>query len=132
MLRNMDNRRENYRHSFSGSEALPAECEMGGKTMRGAILDLSIGGMKLRIEQSVGLILPGQTLRVRFKLPTDTPVAVEGVVVHGPHADNPTMGIRFLSLADKSENDERNKVIWAFLLSEQWKLRRRGLAQLHG
>jgi c-di-GMP-binding flagellar brake protein YcgR len=121
----MDNRRRYYRHSFIGPPLLQATLSSAGgpESRRGEIVNLSVGGMALRLEDQTFLASASQWT-IGVCLNRDTPLLLQATLVHQATDNNPSYGFQFHSLAETHANEEREKVIWSFLLDEQRKARR--------
>jgi hypothetical protein len=123
----MENRRRDYRHHFPHPSGLRAELASDGPSpvrLTADIVDLSIGGAALQIdEQTVG---PAASRRwtVQLSLPTQAALSMSATCAH-QRANGPTCGFQFLPLADPLAQDDRERIIWRFLLEEQRKARRR-------
>jgi hypothetical protein len=141
-LSSMENRRADFRYLFPVKTSLAAECALPDGMLRGTIVDLSVGGMRVRLDPApeqpdgagpsgglkthaggaagIDAALAGQTVEVRFSLGEQT-LAIKANVVH---VARPHLGLRFLPLVDSTANAARERVLWAYLLEEQPRERR--------
>jgi len=127
----MENRRRDYRYHFPHPSGLRAQLALAGaKPVRlvGEIVDLSIGGALLRIDEQAADLTSRSRWIVQFSLPAQEPLSLSATFVHGETAGTPVCGFEFPPLADVAAQEHRDRVIWRFLLDEQRKLRRERLA----
>ena len=130
----MENRRQTYRHTFGESDRVSVEITPsdGKTTLRGELVDLSIEGMKIRLEAKVTLEL-GVELTIRLnqrRIPSiHLPLSLVGQVKHvedrGQHVH---LGIQFLQQASPTANDPRESKLSHFLAEEQRRFLRLRLA----
>ena len=121
----MENRRQTYRHAFVESEQAYVEFTAfdGKDTLRGELIDLSIEGMKIRLEAimalGIGVELTIRLIRRRTP-PAYLPLSLVGQVMHiedqGKHV---CLGIHFLEQASPTVNDQRESKLSHFLAEEQ-------------
>jgi len=127
----MDNRRNDYRHAFPTLPPFHAECEILSDKIVGEIVDLSVTGVKLRAAEWPPHAGAGQALRIHLCL-AGVPLTMDAVLIHGPHERNAVIGIYFLPMESTAENEAREKILWSYLLHEQWKSRKLELARKYG
>ena len=124
----MDNRRQDYRHVFEPHQHRTAALTShAAKSVRGEIVDLSVGGMRLRMTERTVPLRPRERIRVQFSLDGDQPLSVDAEVVYATADAEAHCGMHFLRLADAQANDARERKLWGFLLEEQLRARRRQL-----
>jgi len=119
----MENRRIDYRHTFEEPERLPVSLHVGAAELHGEVLDLSVAGMAVRLDEPAA-IRPRDRLHVDLSLAGDQKVALPAVVVHGQQAPTPHLGLRFLPAADLQASDARDRLLWRFLVAQQQRERR--------
>jgi hypothetical protein len=122
------NRRANYRHRFSRRERIPVEVKLVGMPLPlvGETVDLSIGGIQVWFADQ------GLSLRVAdpILVTPEVPGAGSVLTLHGEvvycHSQRKgyCSGIQFLSSVDPAVQENREKLIWRFLLDEQRRARR--------
>ncbi|HTU23710.1 MAG TPA: PilZ domain-containing protein [Gemmataceae bacterium] len=123
----MENRRQTYRHSFEPDQVLRAELYRPGQraVLACDVLDLSLGGMRARLRQLVGSLNIGDFLVARLlgrdaSAPVDLSLSMPSQVVTLVQRDEEWhCGLRFLPIADPRANDEIERTLSRFLLSEQ-------------
>ncbi len=119
----MENRRKNYRHSFPPAEGRHVDLELPARrgTTTGEILDLSIGGMRIRLDKGVDPPKPNDMLRVRSAIPgMDARHGLASAVVYSRTTqDGHYCGIQFLSSTNPIADESREKALWRFLMDEQ-------------
>lgn len=123
----MENRRQTYRQSFQSHEILRAELYRPGQrtVLSCEVLDLSLGGTHVRLGELVGSLNIDEVLVTRL-LGRDAPVPVDlslslpsQVVSLRQRGEEWHCGLRFLPLADPRANDDIERALSRFLLSEQ-------------
>ena len=118
-----ENRRRDYRHPFLPTDTRPVDLELLAHpaTTMGEILDLSLGGMRVRLDKKVDPPKPNDRLRVRSAIPgMDSSLGLASVVVHSQTTpDGHFCGIHFLSSTNPTADDGREKALWRFLMDEQ-------------
>lgn len=118
-----ENRRHDYRHQFGKHERIRVELEAPRqkKTLFGFIVNLSLGGMLVELEDQSIALAKDEECRAHFSIPSDgRPVVFDAVVIRA----QPLSGIvqhsfHFLPLADPVEEEKREKNLWQFLMEEQ-------------
>jgi c-di-GMP-binding flagellar brake protein YcgR len=119
----MENRRQDFRHAFPPPERRRVHLTAATGTATGEILDLSLGGMRVRLEPA-GALKPRQRYRVQLSLTADEALALDAEVVHGRNDPENGCGLHFLPLVDLRASDARERRLWKFLLDEQLRQRR--------
>ena len=130
----MENRRQTYRHTFGEADRVRVELTAFDEktTLRGELMDLSIEGMKIRIESSpaleIGCALIIRLIR-RHTPPVQLPLSLVGQVMHiegeGQHV---YLGIHFLEQSSTAMKDQRESKLSHFLAEEQRRFLRHRLA----
>jgi len=84
-------------------------------------VNLSVGGVAVQFGKNGHRLHEEERCVVTFVIPDDqVELRIPAVVVHQEgSADAPIYGLQFLSQVDPEENENRDKVIWRFLLAEQ-------------
>ena len=130
----MENRRQTYRHPFlePGSIEVEIAAADGQQSLRGEILDLSVEGMKVRLEAKNALELGGQLtiLLIRRQTPpVHLPLRLVGQVKHiEPDGRYICLGVQFLELATASAGDSGERKLSRFLAEEQRRILRHRIA----
>ena len=129
----MENRRQTYRHNFDPEEILSVELHLPGK--QGVhvceLLDLSLGGMRIRIPQPPAELREGESITARLlgreaPNPVVLSLALPAQIVHlRQEGDAFHCGLRFLPTASPSTNDRIERTLASFLLAEQRRKRQR-------
>jgi hypothetical protein len=127
----MNNRRHTYRHPFVAAEQVKVElvAPAKGRALRCELIDLSIEGMKVRLDANAS---PGvdEQLTARL-LGRPTPPVHLGLLLLGqvkyvlPEGRHVCCGIQFLPAASLPLNEQRESALGRFLVEEQ----RRALRQ---
>lgn len=130
-----DNRRDTYRHPFPPYNAPPVAIQFPGtshgpESRSGEMLDLSLGGMGVRVREEEDACVAGSRCLVCFSLPganvDRTKLLFECLVVHARKEPlGVSYGLCFLPLDSPVEEEKRARLLWNFLLEEQ----RRALAR---
>ncbi len=123
----MENRRQTYRHAFEPRETLRAELHRPGQRslLAGDVLDLSLGGLRIRLRQAISSLGIGDSLVTRLlgreeAMPAELNLSLPSQVVSLlQHGDEWHCGLRFLSVADSRVNDDIQRTLSRFLLDEQ-------------
>ncbi len=119
----MENRRANYRHSFAMQAGVEVEleCVLHSLTIFGRLVDLSVGGMKVRLWAPCVRDLANDDWILCASIPDlpGTPVLLSSVVYSWRDGAVGYCGMRFLPLADAKANEARDQLLWRFLLDEQ-------------
>ena len=129
----MENRRQTYRHAFESREILRADLHRPGQraVLSGDVLDLSLGGLRIRLRQVVGTLGIGDSLVTRLlgrdaptpaKLNLTLPSQVVSLLRSG---DEWHCGLRFLPIADSRAHEDIERTLSRFLLDEQRRRRRK-------
>jgi c-di-GMP-binding flagellar brake protein YcgR len=120
----MDNRRQDYRHTFEPAERLHVELTRadGSAVLTGEIVNLSVGGMLVALPHACPF-KPAERCHVQFAIEPERPLAIRAAVVHLA-ADRAGAGLRFLPLANLDAGEARERALWRFLLDEQRRARR--------
>jgi c-di-GMP-binding flagellar brake protein YcgR len=132
----MENRRQSYRLPFNPNEALRVELRLPGEDapLDCELIDLSLGGMRVRLRHSSHALTTGARLVTRLlgregPEPVELSLALPSCVTHLERAGAGTScGVAFLPIADVSVNDRVERILGRFLMAEQRRLRRRDLA----
>jgi hypothetical protein len=128
----MENRRQTYRHPFDPEEALRVAVHKPGGllSLDCELLDLSLGGMRVRLRDATRSLRVGDSVVSRL-LGRDSPEPVElslalpSQIVYLERRDaRVDCGIHFLPLADPGTNDNIERILGRFLMAEQRRLRR--------
>src|SRR5439155_15467665 len=95
--------------------------------MVGLTVNLSVGGMTARFVGDPTLLRQGARCVVKIILPgNEVELTLPSEVVHQSHnGETLTCGLHFVPLADPAAQEQRETVIWRFLLDEQRRQRRR-------
>jgi c-di-GMP-binding flagellar brake protein YcgR len=123
----LENRRQTYRHSFEPREFLRAELYRPGMlpALACEVLDLSLGGMRARLRQSIGSLDIGNSVVTHLLdretlAPVKLGLSIPSQVVFLDQRDgNWHCGLRFLPIADSRVHDDRERTLSRFLLDEQ-------------
>jgi len=121
----MENRRQDYRHAFPPGERFAVQLEApGGRwSATGEVVDLSLGGMAVRLDAPAAAFGVDDRILARLRVPS--PLALNAAVAHAGEGGR-RLGLRFLSSASGAADGTRERVLWAFLLDAQ----RRALQRL--
>ena len=118
----MENRRQHYRHEFAPTRqiAVRLQCAERALLLQAELINLSIGGMcvyasALRTEAAEKWVA---TLSFGAEA---APLNVPVERIYARAGDRACCGFRFLAADDL---EEREKIIWKFLLDEQRRRRR--------
>ena len=121
----MENRRQTYRHTFGEADRVRVEFTTFDwkTTLRGELLDLSIEGMKIRLEAKVTLEI-GVEVTIRLnqrRIPsTHLPLSLVGQVKHvEDRGQQVCLGIQFVQQASPTANVPRESKLSHFLAEEQ-------------
>jgi c-di-GMP-binding flagellar brake protein YcgR len=124
-----DNRRNDYRHSFRLFDRVSVELHTPGlrQALIGEILDLSLGGMKVRIKERNLPLHCRDPITARSRVPgINQTTGLKATVVYSQSTnEGQTLGLQFLSLDD----EDREKAMWLYLLDQQRAQRRRLMIQ---
>ncbi len=125
----MENRRQDYRHTFAPPRQLRVELHAPGRRVAsvGDIVDLSVGGMKIRLHEGTPPLALAERCWASSTLPVgDLQLALHATVVHVQMGTSGCYyGLHFLPSVDPCVDEKREQAIWRFLLEEQ----RRALRQ---
>jgi c-di-GMP-binding flagellar brake protein YcgR len=121
----MQNRRQFYRHSFAHPAHHPVRLRLLGhdEPLAGTMLNLSLGGLALRIEGETELE-PGTGMAEISLGPDQPPLTMPVELLHRDAHDPAIYGFRFLPRVDARAEEECERRVWSFLLREQ-RLQRR-------
>ena len=70
----MENKRKDYRHTFSGTSRIPVVLQSHDRSeepLSGQIADLSVGGMGVHLDSPPPWVLSSERLQTRIALPDD-------------------------------------------------------------
>jgi hypothetical protein len=125
----MQNRRQDYRHTFAPYERIPVSVEITGRRSRyvGEMVNLSIGGFCLQLHGKTAPFSKDDSCVARFQLPgEDVQLEVHSRIIHGSHNTcSHDLGIQFLPLASPVAQEKRENALWRFLMREQRRCIRR-------
>jgi c-di-GMP-binding flagellar brake protein YcgR len=128
-----DNRRNDYRLSFRHFDHVSVELQTPSvnHVLAGEILDLSLGGMKVRIKERNLPLHSREPLTARSRIPgINQTTGLKATVVYSQSTnEGQTLGLQFLGLDDPSKNEDREKAMWLYLLDQQRAQRRRLMLQ---
>lgn len=126
-----DNRRRDYRHYFNPHERVRVELNASKPqiSLPGAIVNLSIGGMLVQLDDPTVTLRTDDQFRAGFTIPGDRHLTFQAVVNRIQTWEGAVChSFRFFPLLDPAENEARERALWLFLLDEQ---RRRGRILRH-
>lgn len=123
----MENRRQTFRHIFDPEEVLRVELHLPGKRgmLACELLDLSLGGMRIRMPQPPAELQVGDSVTTRLigrqsPNPVDLSLALPARIVYlRQHGDAFHCGLKFLPTASPATNENIERRLASFLLSEQ-------------
>ncbi len=123
----MENRRQAYRHAFEPQETLRAELHRPGQraVLSGDVLDLSLGGLRIRLQQTSSSLGIGDSVVTRLlgrdsSAPVELGLILPSQVVSLLEGGNGCYcGLRFLPIADLRVNEDIERQLSRFLLDEQ-------------
>jgi c-di-GMP-binding flagellar brake protein YcgR len=130
----MENRRQSYRHPFPTSEPVGVEIAPpeGQPPLRGELLDLSVGGMKIRLDAAHPVSVGGHlTVRLvrRQTPPLRLLLGMAGEVKHveqdGRHV---CLGLQFVQQGEAPAGETRERELSRFLAEEQRRVLRTRIA----
>ncbi len=121
----MENRRSDYRVVFTLQDALPVKLESMPlrQALQGQVVDLSVGGMRVRFSGHRMQLSPTELWIAQPTLPgLPGSLAMRSAIVYSrARQSGSEYGVHFLPLADRDLTEARAKLIWRFLLEEQRK-----------
>ena len=121
----MENRRQDYRHIFRPHERRQVQMSAAAAgTLRGELLDLSLGGVRVRLPGGAPPLKPQERCRVQLEVDSDQALLFDAEVIHREPDPEASCGLRFLPLVDVNAWELRERRLWKFLLEEQRRLRR--------
>jgi hypothetical protein len=129
----MENRRKDYRHHFSHPHRIGAELASFGPKpvhLTGEILDLSLGGAAVQIDEQTHTPASSSQWKVRFSLPAGEVMSLNATFIRRATPETPSCGFQFLPLVDPLAQENRERMIGRFLMDEQRKLRAERLGDL--
>jgi c-di-GMP-binding flagellar brake protein YcgR len=123
----MENQRKTFRHRFEQEETLRVELQFPGKkvVVRGDVLDLSLGGMRLRVDEPPAELQAGKSVTARLigreaVHPVSLDLVVPARIVYLRLLEDTTLcGLHFLPTASANANEAIERSLSRFLLSEQ-------------
>ncbi len=125
----MEIQRKDYRHSFPPDERIRVDLEFSGPRtlLHGEIVNLSVGGMRVQFVDPVPPLKPRGRLVARASIQKEqVDLSLPSSVVYAEHSDEISFcGLQFLSSANRTLDESRERTVWRFLLEEQRRLRRR-------
>jgi len=125
--KNMENRRQTYRHSVTSPARVTVELLMPNQQapQRCELIDLSVDGMRIRLDANAGpssKLAVGDQLTARLvELGLSLIARVRYVQRQDQHIE---CGIHFLPAAATAANERRETTLGRFLAEEQRRLRR--------
>ena|SRR5208282_3916440 len=126
----MENRRQYYRHLFTPGRRLRVQLGLPGSGARynGEVIDLSIGGMRVRLKDAIQPVPGDDQLLAEISRKSGAEVEFQlgltADIVHSEaHADTRDYGIRFLPVQNAAASETRERAIWRFLIQEQRRTR---------
>jgi hypothetical protein len=122
----MENRRRDYRHHFPHPPGIRATLASLGPTpahFMGEIVNLSLGGAAVQIDEQAGTPASSSQWNVCFSLPAGDVVSANALFMHRAHGASGSCGFQFLPLVDPLAQENRERLIGRFLMDEQRKLR---------
>ena len=119
----MENRRENFRHEFDEAKAIPAEFELfgQGKTLAGRIISLSATGAGIQAVQDQFPMASHDRISLRFRLPKEEfHFQLRAIIRYAQKNEGGWFyGVQFLPSENSTEDAERDRRIWRFLMEMQ-------------
>src|SRR5262245_40515297 len=114
----MENRRQHYRQAIPPARALKVwlRSSDGARAIPGNMLDLSIGGFRMRADASASLL--DKTWIATFALESRGTLSIPVEPVH-VRQDPPQHGFRFLPRVSPRAQEDLERTIWSYLLDEQ-------------
>ncbi len=122
----MSNQRENYRLHFEEGKQYPIQLFVQGgapDAHEAKITTLSCGGVGIVVDDPNFQLHAGQNIRVKFSLPVARiPFLIDCLVKHCKMLESGwSYGIEFLREKDSERNEERDQLLWRYLMQEQQK-----------
>jgi c-di-GMP-binding flagellar brake protein YcgR len=118
-----ENRRKDYRHVFPPARRLPIRFSVGdgGVRLQGDLVDLSTGGMRVRLPADGATSAKNEPVTAAAELPLPSgALTLPSQMVYGiPFGDEMLCGFRFLPSATEEADQERERTLWRFLTQEQ-------------
>jgi hypothetical protein len=128
-----DNQRNDYRHSFRSFDRISVELLIPGsnRPVVGEVLDLSLGGMKVRIKGRNLPLYNRDPITARSNIPgINSPSGLNALVVYCQTTrEGQVVGLHFVGTSDPAVNEDREKTMWLYLLDQQRAQRRRLMLQ---
>jgi len=122
----MENRRRDYRHPFAAPHRLRVAFLAADDTVlaEGDIANLSVSGMAVVFRHGPPQVAQERWL-ARLGHPFwPAPLLVPCSLVHAQPAEPYQAGFRFLPMANPTATEERERLLWSFLLEQQRQSRR--------
>ena len=117
----MENRRQNYRHTFAPYERIPVCLNLRHARYIGEIVNLSLGGFLVRLNGRSAALGINSSLIATFHLPEqNVHFEMDGRTIHQQQENlGWNLGVEWLPLADPAAQRQRDRALWRFLLREQ-------------
>lgn len=127
----MDNRRAHYRHAFPTAERPRVELELpeGRGTCAGEIINLSLGGMQVRLPERLPALDLLARVVARPALPGARLATPSTLVYARPEGVGVRCGLAFFRSVHPWGDDTRDKALWRFLLGAQVRQRREQIGE---
>jgi c-di-GMP-binding flagellar brake protein YcgR len=114
-----------YRHVFPPEKRLPVEATLAdGSSLHGRILDLSLGGMLVKLHDPGLRLDPEKWLLVSFETPAGR-LEYHCRVIHASTRPCQFYGLKFLELTDRLANARREQTLGNYLRTAQTEAKRR-------
>jgi hypothetical protein len=128
-----DNRRNDYRHAFRPFDRISVELQTQGaiRPVVGEVLDLSLGGMKVRIKECNLPLFSRDALTAHSIIPgINAATGLKATVVYcRSTGEGQYVGLQFVGSSEAAVNEDREKAMWLYLLDQQRAQRRRLMLQ---
>jgi c-di-GMP-binding flagellar brake protein YcgR len=114
-----------YRHVFPLEKRLAVEATLAdGSSLHGWIVDLSLGGMLVKLTDPGLRLDPEKWVLVSFETPAG-PFEYHCRVIHASTRPCQFYGLKFLELTDRAANGRREQMLGNYLRMEQTAAKRR-------
>jgi hypothetical protein len=122
----MSNQRRHYRHTFDRETRLEIRLlprERGVSSAEGELINLSVGGMRIKLDR----LSPGQRTVRDWRVEADLPVeclrrgVLSSVVYREDRPEGVYVGLQFSTMIDEQVELSRDREIGRFLIDEQRK-----------